>query len=70
VTIAEVQTWPTVAMTARLLGVTPCRVRQLAASGRLEVEWTPLGRLINPASIERFKVERAAMKERRREAAA
>jgi excisionase family DNA binding protein len=46
---------------ARLLGVTPRRVRQIVAAGRLApVFATPLGRLYSPQEVERLRREREA----------
>lgn len=44
---------------ARILGVSEARVRQWAEEGRLEVQKTVLGRLYDPASVERLRSERA-----------
>jgi len=52
--------WLTPATVARMLGVTPCRVRQLVEQGKLACEWTPLGRLIDPQSVEKLAREREA----------
>ena len=41
------------AQAARLLGVTPTRVRQLADGGQLVAVRSPLGRLIERGSVER-----------------
>jgi DNA-binding transcriptional MerR regulator len=43
---------------ARELGVSPERVRQLAKEGRLAAIDTPLGRLFDPADVERLRLER------------
>jgi excisionase family DNA binding protein len=55
----SVADWPTTAQVARQLGVTPDRVRQLAKDGRLDSVRTGLGRLLDPASVERLVAERA-----------
>jgi len=48
---------------ARILGVTPDRVRQLAASGQLPpVQSTALGRLFARRTVERLARERAAQR--------
>ena len=52
--------WLTPAQSARVLGVTPMRVRQLMAEGKLEHQWTPLGRILNPDSVERLRSQRTA----------
>lgn len=52
--------WFTPAEAARILGITPQRVRQLTAEGRLNFERTRLGRIIDPASVEAFRQEREA----------
>jgi excisionase family DNA binding protein len=44
---------------ARVLGVTPHRVRQMLDSGQLGYQRTALGRLSNPGDVERLRRERA-----------
>ena len=51
--------WPSPAQAAARLGVTPTRVRQLLDEGRIGCVRTNLGRLVNPADIERLAAERA-----------
>lgn len=51
-------TWITPAQAARALVVTPCRVRQLLADGTLRHMKTPLGRLVDPASVEDLRRRR------------
>jgi hypothetical protein len=46
------------AMAAKVLDVTPSRVRQLLATGLLPYVRTPLGRLIDAAGVERLRLER------------
>jgi hypothetical protein len=48
----------TPAQAARELGLTPSRVRQLADRGDLQVERTPLGRLISKRSVAVFIAKR------------
>ena len=50
--------WLTPAQAARLLGVTPQRVRQLADAGSLTCTRTPLGRLLDPDSVAAALAER------------
>ncbi len=38
---------------SRMLELSAMRVRQLIAEGRLEIRWTPYGKLITPDSLER-----------------
>jgi excisionase family DNA binding protein len=52
----------TASQVARLLGISVERVRQLARTGRLESTSTPLGRLYDPAVVERLRTERADLK--------
>lgn len=53
-----VETWLSPAQAASRLGVGPERVRQLARAGRVAYVFTPLGRLLDPASVERLVAER------------
>ncbi len=53
------KTWLTTSEVARELGVTPVRVRQLLARSQLVHVETPLGRLIDPADLERLQRDRA-----------
>lgn len=52
--------WLTPAQAGRKLGVTPNRVRQLIEEGALGCQRTPLGRLIDPKSLEELIAERAS----------
>ena len=52
--------WLTPSQAARVLDVTPARVRQLIASGQLACDRTPLGRLVLASSVESLAAERAA----------
>ncbi len=45
---------------ARLLGLSPERVRQLTLAGRLSCRRTPLGRLYDPAEVARFAATRTS----------
>ena len=51
--------WLSPAQAARVLGVTPQRVRQMTNEGRLRCQWTPLGRMIDFAAVEALRTERA-----------
>jgi len=44
---------------AKILDLSPTRVRQLADAGRLAYTDTPLGRLYDPAGVEKLRQERA-----------
>jgi len=46
------------AQAARVLDVTPSRIRQMMQSGALEYVRTPLGRLVDSAAVERLRLER------------
>ena len=46
------------AQAARVLDVTPSRIRQLMQSGALDYVRTPLGRLVDGAAVERLRLER------------
>jgi hypothetical protein len=52
------QEWLSPAQAARLLGVTPERIRQLERAGRVTCVRTALGRLLDPADVERLAAER------------
>jgi hypothetical protein len=52
--------WLTPSASARALGISVSRVRQLAAEGRLRYTATPLGRLIDQSSLEDERQRRAA----------
>lgn len=54
----DVLTWVSPAQASRELGVTPNRVRQLAAEGRLRFVMTANGRLIDPESIQKYQKTR------------
>lgn len=51
---------------ARLMGITPSRVRQLCDEGRLPVTRTQLGRLIRTSDVLALSDERRAKKAARR----
>ncbi len=53
---------------ARLLGISAQRVHQLAASGTLAFELTPLGRLFTAEEVERYRQVREAASARRQTA--
>jgi excisionase family DNA binding protein len=50
----------TVTQAAHVLTLSPARVRQLIAEGKLVAERTPLGNLIDPDSLEALRRERAS----------
>lgn len=47
-----------VGQAARLLGLSPARVRELVDQGKLTAERTPLGRLISAKSVEALRLAR------------
>ena len=49
----------TPAQAAERLGVSATRVRQLLKAGRLAYHATPVGKLIDPADVERLAAEQA-----------
>ena len=49
----DVLGWPRPVDAGRQLGVSAAQVKALVAKGRLDAIRTPLGRLIDPASVER-----------------
>ena len=51
--------WLTPAQAGRRLGLTAGYMRQLADSGRVRAQRTPLGRLLDAADVERLRRERA-----------
>jgi predicted site-specific integrase-resolvase len=66
--VAEAETRLTPAQAARRLDVTPAMIRWWTRHGQLDYELTPLGRLIDSASVERLRAERARAAERRADA--
>ena len=50
--------WLSPAQAATSRGVTPFRVRQLLSAGRIAHVRTALGRLVDPADVERLAAER------------
>jgi hypothetical protein len=52
--------WLTPLQAARRAGLSPDRIRDLVDSGRLRGQRTPLGRLIDPADVERLARARGA----------
>lgn len=50
--------WITPTQAARLLQLSAQRIRQLTDQGRLSFVRTPLGRLLDPASVARLRAER------------
>jgi hypothetical protein len=50
----EILTWWTTTATAKALGISPWTVRAQIARGRLRAVQTPLGALVDPASIEQY----------------
>lgn len=57
--------WLSPSEAARTLGLTPQRVKQIAAAGQLDCKHTALGRLIDSASLDRLVQERKANPPRR-----
>ena len=51
--------WMTPSSAARELGLSAAWVRKLVDQGKLIAQTTVLGRLIDPKSVEKLKVERA-----------
>jgi hypothetical protein len=58
VTALDPQSELTPAQAARLIGLTPARIRQLMRLGQLQYRSTPLGRLIDPTSLQRLLTTR------------
>lgn len=56
------QDWLAPVEAGKALGVTSARVRQLISAGQLEAVRTPLGRLVDPASVDALRREREARK--------
>ena len=56
--MAELEEWWSPSQAATRLGVTPLRVRQLLSAGRIRRARTALGRLLDPADVERLAQER------------
>ena len=52
--------WLPASSVARRVGVTPAMVRVWMADGRLRSEWTPLGRVVDPASVDALVKAREA----------
>lgn len=46
---------------SKRLDLTPTRIRQLMAEGKLAFTATPLGRLVDPESVEALRQRREAM---------
>ena len=59
-TVSEVTTWLSLGQAARRLAVSPQMVDVYCRAGKLTFVTTSLGRLIEPASVERLVRERAA----------
>jgi len=57
--------WLSPAQASRLLGVTPQRIGQLLAEGKLQAVKTPLGHLVEVASVERLLAERRQARRRK-----
>ena len=57
--------WLSPSQAGRRLGVTPQRIVQLARAGEVEHVLTPLGRLLDPADVERLAEERRQRRGRR-----
>lgn len=58
--VPDVRDWLSTTQAARVLGLSPLRVVQLADAGALRTERTALGRLYDPASVEALRAEREA----------
>jgi predicted site-specific integrase-resolvase len=58
----EVTHWLSLGQAARRLAVSPQMVNMYCRTGRLTYVATPLGRLIDPASVERLTKERDAQR--------
>jgi len=56
--IAEIRDWLTVSQAARILGLSSSRVHQLGVRQEIAARTTPLGRLFDPADVERYRKER------------
>ena len=50
--------WLTMTQAAQVLGVSDQTVRNLADKGKLELNRTPLGRLVSAQSVEKLRTER------------
>jgi hypothetical protein len=57
---SKVSSWLTTRQTANRLRVSPSRVHALLTQGRLHAIQTPLGHLIDPASVAAYDRQRAA----------
>jgi hypothetical protein len=53
----------TVTAASHMLRLSPGRIRQMADDGELPVTWTPLGRLLDKAAVERLVEQRAAQQQ-------
>lgn len=62
---AEYTRWLTPSQAARVLDITPARVRQLIAAGQLACDRTPLGRLVLASSVETLAAERTRRRQGR-----
>lgn len=60
--MANIANWLSLAQAARQLGVTRQAVDMFCWKGKLDYVTTPLGRLIDPASVERLARERETRK--------
>ena len=58
--VTEVTQWLSLSQAARALGVRPQTVDVYCWKGKLTYVTTPLGRLIDPVSVERLAKERLA----------
>jgi excisionase family DNA binding protein len=59
----SLDSWLTCGQAARLLGVSPQYVQALADQGKLTATRVALGRLIDPASVERLAKQRRRAQE-------
>ncbi len=55
---ANLTGWFSPAQAGQILGITPQRVRQLVRAGRIACITTPLGRLLDPASVHALLAKR------------
>lgn len=57
----DLSQWLTPGGAAQKLGISTVRVRQLANRGTLQPIWTPMGRLFDPAEVERLRRSREGL---------
>lgn len=54
----DILTWWTIPQAARRLAISPVSAYRVIAAGRLRIVETPLGRLVDPASVEEYAKSR------------